>query len=321
MKKLLWALAFFSVILVVGLVIRNIYSSPRQEFEKIQVSRGTVQVSVTATGGVRPQNRLEIKPPLAGRIESIRVEEGQFVKKGATLAWMSSTERVALVDTASAAGEQEKKKWEKMVLPTPIIAPLDGLLILRNVEPGQTVTAADVVLVMSDHLIIRADVDETDIGRVKLGQQVAIALDAYPRETLLGKVDHIAFDAKTENNVTVYSIDVLPEKVPSFMRSGMTATVNFSIEKKENVLTLPLEAIQNAEGGAFVWGPTGKSQNNPIKLPVSTGMTDGRQVEVVSGLEEGDPVWIPREASAQNGKKAANPFAPFGARRGAGRGR
>jgi macrolide-specific efflux system membrane fusion protein len=291
---------------------------PSITYDKIQVVRSEVHLSVTATGGVKAQNRLEIKPPLAGRIESILVEEGEKVRKGKVLAWMSSTERVALVDTASARGEAERKKWEQMYRPTPIIAPLDGLLILRNVEPGQTVTASDIVLVMSDHLIVRADVDETDIGRIEVGQEAKVVLDAYPKEKIFGKVDHIAFDAKTENNVTVYAIDILPEKVPGFMRSGMTATVNFNIEKKENVLVVPQEAIQTKEGATFVWGPETSKSTEPKLIAVTTGLSDGRHVEILSGLAEGDFVWIQKNPSG-NASKGSNPFAPFSNRRGNGK--
>lgn len=74
---------------------------------EVMVTRDTLQSSILTTGDVRPRNRLLIKPPIAGRAESILVREGDAVKKGQILAWMSSTERAALLDAARAKGSDE----------------------------------------------------------------------------------------------------------------------------------------------------------------------------------------------------------------------
>src|SRR5262249_1972681 len=135
-------------------------------------------------------------------------------------------------------------RWEDLFKPTPLIAPITGLLIVRNVEPGQVVTSQDPIFVMSDHLIVRVQVDETDIARVKLGQSATVRLEAYPRENIVGKVDRISFESKIVNNVTIYEVDVLPDQVPDFMRSGMSAEVQFLVSKKEHVLLLPVIAVK-----------------------------------------------------------------------------
>lgn len=317
MKKIwIWILIVLLVAAGVGayLVYRKRFAVPA--FESYSVKKDSIELVVTATGVVQAQNRLEIKPPIAGRIEEILVKEGQFAKKGSILAWMSSTERVALVDTAAARGPKERRKWEQMYRPTPILAPLTGLLILKNVEPGQTVAAADIVLVMSDHLIVRADVDETDIGRIRVGQNAKLTLDAYPKEKIQGKVDHIAFDAKTVNNVTVYQVDILPAQVPDFMRSGMTSTVAFDIEKHEDVLVVPQEAVHTADGESYVEVPNPDS--SPRRVGVTTGLSDGKRVEVTAGLDAGDTVLVPR-LSTEKKSKNASPFSPFGGGGGGGR--
>lgn len=132
---------------------------------------GEIKETVSTTGTVKPQNRLEIKPPVAGRIEEIWVNEGQEVKSGEILALMSSTERAALLDAARLQGDLETTYWKSVYNATPLIAPIDGRVIVRSVEPGQTVTTADAVIVLSDRLIVQADVDETDIGEVAIGQE------------------------------------------------------------------------------------------------------------------------------------------------------
>jgi membrane fusion protein, macrolide-specific efflux system len=313
MKKILW-FVLIAALVATGWGIRRYYAKPEAPgFSTAEVKKSSVEVVVTATGGVQAQNRLEIKPPIAGRIEEILVKEGEKVAKRKILAWMSSTERVAMVDTATARGEKERKKWEALYRPTPILAPLTGILILKNVEPGQTVAATDVVMVMSDHLIVRADVDETDIGRIKVGQVATLTLDAYPKNSIKGHVDHIAFDAKTANNVTVYQVDIAPESVPDFMRSGMTANVGFDIERRDDVLVVPQEAVAvNKDGESFVKVPGERPNSPPKEVTVKTGLSDGRRTEITDGLEEGAQVLVPKlNISDRKGKSGTNPFSPM----------
>ncbi|MFH0753461.1 MAG: efflux RND transporter periplasmic adaptor subunit, partial [Candidatus Omnitrophota bacterium] len=157
---------------------------------------GHIENAITATGTVQPQNRLEIKPPISGRIDKILVEEGQMVKSGDILALMSSTDRAALLDAARLQGGDILKNWEDVYKPTPLIAPVDGEVIVKAVDPGQVVSASDAVVVLSDRLIVQAQVDETDIGKVKRGQMAEITLDAYPQLMVKAKVDHIYYESK-----------------------------------------------------------------------------------------------------------------------------
>ncbi|MBI2441735.1 MAG: efflux RND transporter periplasmic adaptor subunit, partial [Lentisphaerae bacterium] len=175
-------------------------------YSEVRVERGNLQTMVLTTGMAKPQNRLEIKSPVAGRVEQALAAEGDKISKGQVLAWMSSTERAALLDAARARGATELAYWEGLYKPTPLVAPLDGDIIARKIEPGQTITASDVLYVMSDRLIIEAQVDETDIGRIALLQAAEITLDAYPQNVISGHVDHIAYEAKLVNNVTTYMV-------------------------------------------------------------------------------------------------------------------
>jgi len=91
---------------------------------------------------------------------------------------------------------------------------VDGEVIVSKDYSGQTITTADVVIVLSDHLIVQAQVDETDIGKIKLGQEVKLTLDAYPQIKITGKVNHIYYESLIVNNVTIYQVDILPDSVP-----------------------------------------------------------------------------------------------------------
>ena len=290
----------------------------RQEqpvYREVVVARGNIEATILSTGVVQPKNRLEIKPPIAGRAETILVEEGQVVKKGQIMAWMSSTERAALIDAARAKGPEELKRWEDLYRATPVLAPIGGTVILRNIESGQTFTGNDAVFVMSDRLTVKAQVDETDIAQIRLHQSARIVLDAYPDKPLSGKVDQIAYDAKSINNVTTYEVEVLPEETPVFMRSGMTANVVFVAAARQNVLFVPGDSVKTREGHSYVLVPPVKIGGAPSEKEIRTGLTDGKRVEVLDGATEGEKLLAQRLRSGGSGDTTSSPFMPFGRKR------
>lgn len=285
------------------------------KYVEAKVERHDLKIVVQATGTVQPENRLAIKAPINGRIESIRTHEGERVKRGQILALMSSTERAALLDAARAKGTEEVKHWEELYRPTPIIAPMEGVLIARNVEPGQTMTAQDSIFIISDRLLVVAQVDETDMARVQLKQSVRITLDAYAAQKLSGVVHQIAFEAKTVNNVTMYDVQITPEAIPDFMRSGMTASVEFAVASRPQALVVPAGAIRYEQSRPFVMVPGAdkeKKSLDAIRKDIKLGISDGKSVEVLEGLAEGDTVLQENFQLGDGAAGGANPFSPFG---------
>ena len=275
----------------------------------INPSMGSVEIVIVTTGVMEPQNRLELKPSISGRIEEILVKEGSHVNKGDILAWMSSTERAALVDVARSQGEETLKYWEEAYKKTPIVSPIDGNVIVRAVEPGQTVATSDAILVLSDRLVVSGQFDETDIGRVKVGQEALITLDAYPDVKLEGAVDHVAYESEIVNNVTIYNVDILPKDIPDMLRSGMSVTVEVIEKKAENVITIPLSAIHYDGERQFVLvkDRRGKIEERDIKI----GLNNDQIAEIVSGLNIEDNVIVQDTAYLPKRKKSgANPFMP-----------
>ena len=312
-KKTLGGILLGAVVLGGALYWRN-SGSAAPSYREAAVTRGDLEIAVLTTGIVQPRNRLEIKPPVAGRVEEMLVREGQNVNRGQLLAWMSSTERAALIDAARAKGADELKRWEELYRPTPIYAPVAGMVIDRKVEPGQTVTNNDPVLVMSDRLIIVAQVDETDIAQVRLRQPTRITFDAYPENAMPGVVEQIAFDAKTVNNVITYEVNVLPEKIPPFMRSGMTANVSFVVQEKRDVLLVPAEAVRRRAGQSHVLIPSAE-RVEPVEKSMEPGLSDGRRTEVIAGLAEGEKILVPPLAKPTRAGGRSNPLTPGGGRR------
>jgi len=309
----------FIIILALLVVCALIILKLRSGIGSVVVAReirptvGSMQVVISSTGTVYPKNRLEIKPPVNGRVEEILVKEGESVTTGQVLAYMSSTERAAILDAASDQGEEKLKYWQKVYKAIPLKAQIKGEVIVATTQPGQTVTTADAVIVLSDQLIVRAQVDETDIGKINLGQEAVITLDAYSNTKIKAKVDHIYYESQTVNNVIVYKVDLVPENVPDFFRSGMSATVNFIVKSKENVLILPVEAVQQDKGEDYVLLKQ-EGSIKPVKRAVTLGITEGENCEILSGVTAEDTVVVMTSqdvaTATDSSDTGSNPFMP-----------
>jgi len=274
-------------------------------YEYLQVDRGPMRVTLRESAAVGPEHRLTVTPPIPGRIDSIEVANGVPVKQGQVLAWISSTDRAALMDAARAAGGKEVDFWKDIYKAAPLIAPLDGHIISTSVVPGQVVVTAQTVFTMSDHLIVQANVDETDLNHVWLGQAVDITFDSFPDAHLTGKVHEIAFDATTVNNVTTYLVNIFLDETPDYVRSGISANVFLLISDRPNVLRVPTDAI-TPEGEVMVVQEKG---GQPVAQKIKVGLTDGTWTEVISGVNEGD--WIARRTFAvEQAEKSGFSFVP-----------
>jgi len=306
---------FLLLVLIVGSValfqLKNIGKEDQITSKEIKPSYGDIQITITTTGVVEPQNRLEVKPSINGRVEEIYVNEGDIVKQGDILAVMSSTDRAALLDAARAQGDEAVEYWKEVYKATPLISPIRGEVIVRGVEPGQTITSQTAVIVLSNRLIVNAQVDETDIGRVKAQQKAVISLDAYPDYKIKAEVGHIAYESKLVSNVTIYEVDIIPEEIPYFFRSGMSATVDVIVQEKDNVLVLPLDAIIMEQGRNYVFKKDDRTKQT-VKTEIELGLQNTSNAEIVSGLSPDDTVIIQKKRYVPpKQKSSSSPFLPF----------
>ncbi|MDR1522349.1 MAG: efflux RND transporter periplasmic adaptor subunit [Endomicrobium sp.] len=293
MKKTFLILGILSVAILVFATLRP--SVHKIEIQEKLQSR-ELYVEFRETGWVTPRNRLEIKSPFAGRIEKILVNEGDEIKKGQIIIWMSSSERAAMIDAARAISDEEYVRWQEIYKPTPIVAPMSGFIIYRQKEPGQTVTASDGILVMADDLIINAQIDETDLRYISIGKKLSMYLDAYPQELFEGVIEHISYESRIISNVTVYEIRIKPISKPKVFRSGMTATITISAESKSNAKSISDSFITEKDGKKTVIVNTGSGKKLVFETKeVTTGVTDGKYTEIISGLNDTDTVVILRQ--------------------------
>ncbi len=303
MKKLL-----VLIVLVAVIVAGYFYWQKRKgddpgqtSFETVRVERGNIEIKVLSTGTIEPYTRVEVSSSVNGRIDRVEVNEGDRVKKGDILAWISSEDRIALLDAARSGLESAQKTNDPEALkdaemayqiadraykPVPLTNSISGEVISRTCEPGQNVSTQSVLFAISDRLVASVEVDEVDIGKIRRGQETWIVLDAFPNERLRGKVTKISREGTLTSDVVVYNVMVDPLKVPSHWASGMTANVEFMVERKDSVLVIPKGAVNERRGGNFVM----MLEDQPTPRKIEVGITDGRMLEVTAGLMEGDSI-------------------------------
>ena len=212
-----------------------------------------------------------------------------------------------------------------------ITSPIDGVVLSKAVEEGQTVASSfntptlfTIAKDLTDMRVI-ANVDEADIGEVKEGQRVTFTVDAFPEETFQGFVSQVRQEAAAESNVVTYEVVISAPNEGLKLKPGLTANVNiFTLEMKD-ILTIPNKAlrftpneamlsdgetIQNAEGKSKVWVKEGAVLK---AMPVKTGMTNGTLTQVLEGLSPGTEIITEIQVVMPEGEMKqmnANPFMP-----------
>lgn len=257
----------------------------------VNPQRGPLVTKTQATGSAEPENRVLVTPSVGGRAEEVLFTEGQTVAKGQVLAWISSSERTALLDSLKMKDStpEERKLVEEAYNLAPVVAPIAGMVVRRSVEPGQSVSAAKELAVISDRLIVKTFVDETDIGAVREGQRADFYLDAFPKDKRHGRVLAISHESTLRDGVVVYEVKILPSGDLAALRSGMTADVLIITGEKKGALTLPKKAVKYRDGDALVStkNPAGKLDDKKIKV----GSSNEARVEILEGLTEKDTVY------------------------------
>lgn len=212
-----------------------------------------------------------------------------------------------------------------------ITSPIDGVVLSKAVEEGQTVAASfstpelfTIAQNLTDMRVI-ADVDEADIGDVKEGERVTFTVDAYPNDTFEGEVTQVRQEATTTNNVVTYEVVISAPNNDLKLKPGLTANVTIYTAEKQGVLSVPSKALrftptQETVGKMKIQDVNGKNkvwtiEGNTIKAhTVQIGMSDGINTEIISGISEGSIIVTGvEEISADAGStetQERSPFAP-----------
>lgn len=215
-----------------------------------------------------------------------------------------------------------------------ITSPIDGVVLSKSVEEGQTVAASfstpELFTIAQDltNMQVVADVDEADIGDVKEGERVSFTVDAYPDDTFEGEVKQVRQEATTTNNVVTYEVVISAPNADLKLKPGLTANVTIYTAERKGVLSVPSKALRftpqketvgkmkivdAANAKNKVWTIEG---NSIVAHKVNIGMTDGTNTQIVGGIAEGTKVVtglnvtggeekMPMEAQGES-----SPFAP-----------
>ena len=189
---------------------------------------------------------------------------------------------------------------------TKIISPVDGVVVSRAVDVGQTVAASfqtpELFVVAEDltEMQIEVSVSEADIGKIKEGQEVEYTLDGYPDETFNGVVSQVRINPTTVSNVTTYTVIVSVENDEEILKPGMNANVTIIVQNEKDLLCVPNAALKYVpQGNTEKYREQGVwilRNRKPERITVKTGLKDGDYTEVKSEeLKEGMQVLIPEK--------------------------
>jgi HlyD family secretion protein len=212
---------------------------------------------------------------------------------------------VASAQAQLAQGRASVHQTEVNLANTVIRAPIDGVVISRNVDVGQTVaasTSAPTLFVIARDLSrmqVNASIDESDIGRIATGQAVTFTVDAYPNDLFTGTVSQVRLEPKTESNVVTYVTLIDAPNRDLRLKPGMTATVHVELARANDVQRVPNAALRfrptasdvtpsaprsadaASPGGSHVWV---MAANGELRsMPVRTGISDGTMTALVDG--------------------------------------
>jgi len=189
---------------------------------------------------------------------------------------------------------------EEQLSYTDIVSPIDGIVLSRDVEMGDAVSSilvlgssATLVMTLGDtsQVYVKGKVDESDIGKVYLGQPARIKVESFKDKTFYGKVTKISPMGVEKDNVTTFEVRVSINNPGGELKAEMTANAEIILEEHKNVLQIPEGAIlYDKDKQASVEVPDSKAKDGKRKVAVNIGISNGAKTELISGLKEGDQV-------------------------------
>jgi membrane fusion protein (multidrug efflux system) len=292
MKKALWAIVILIVLLGAYRIFVKV-TTKKVQMERIfpvmvQTPRlGELQYKVTLTGDVKADTEVNVRPRVAGRVEQIYVNEGDYVAKDEAL--------LSFVAGISA----ESDIYEDMI----VRAPIAGLVGVKMVREGEQVGGTPgslspvFTLYSIDSVKIYADVSEKDYALAAKGTPAEISLDAFPGETFRGRVNNVRPVVDPLTRTT--QVEIILPNPKHRIKPGMFAKVDLILLRKADIEIIPFDAVLG-EGDKYVF----VAQNGvAVKKPVTLGLQQGDDVEIRSGLTAGDKVIVLGERVIEEGSK------------------
>jgi HlyD family secretion protein len=208
--------------------------------------------------------------------------------------------KIAQSQAQVAEDQANLKQLEEQLSYTDIVSPIDGIVLSRDVEVGDAVSSilvlgssATLVMTIGDtsKVYVKGKVDESDIGRVYLGQPARIKVESFKDKTFNGVVTKISPMGVEKDNVTTFEVRVSIDNATGELKAEMTANAEIILDEHKNVLQIPEGAIiYDKDRKASVEVPDPKGKDGQRKMAINIGISNGAKTEVLNGLKEGDQV-------------------------------
>jgi HlyD family secretion protein len=210
------------------------------------------------------------------------------------------TSKLRQAQAQVAQAQASLKQLEEQLSYTTVTSPMDGTILSRDVEIGDAVSSilvlgstATLVMTIGDitQVYVQGKVDESDIGKVYLGQAARIKVESFKDKTFLGKVTKIAPLGVEKDNVTTFEVRVSIDNPGGELKANMTANAEILLEEHKKVLTVPEQAVlYDKDRNASVEVPDPKTKTGRRKVDIKAGISNGTKTEVLAGLKPGDTV-------------------------------
>lgn len=208
--------------------------------------------------------------------------------------------KLAQAQAQIAQAQAQLKQLEEQLSYTVIQSPMDGVILSRDVEKGDAVSSilvlgstATLVMTIGDihQVYVQGKVDESDIGKVYLGQPARIKVESFKDKTFYGKVTRIAPLGVEKDNVTTFEVRVSIDNPGGELKANMTANAEVILDEHKNVITVPEQAVlYDKDRNASVEVPDTKQKTGRRKVSIKSGISNGTRTEVIAGLNSGDTV-------------------------------
>jgi HlyD family secretion protein len=319
------------ILLVAGGIWYSKSKKPKVEYTMSAASKGTLSQTVSVTGKTASPHEVELSFKMSGIIQELNVDIGDEVKKGQSIAVIdkgtlyselrqarsevtAQKQTLANMKRKSNAYKVEQLNAQRAEIrkaeagvsgvlaqfkDTVLYSPMDGIVIRRNGEVGETITANSaasntpvVTVAQEGDLDVKADVPESDIVKISLGQKADITLDAFTAKDIFqGEVIDIEPASTIIQEVVYYKVKLKITNYDPRIKNGMSADLDIKTASKDNVVFIPERALKDDNGQKYVEILKDEKNNTIEKAGVKTGMrgNDG-MIEITSGLKGGEKI-------------------------------
>ena len=270
----------------------------------------------------------------SGTVTSLNVSEGSQVSVGSVIATLSSSLVEQQVESSRLSLQQSQLSYENTVQQLDdytITAPIDGTVITKNTKVGDTLDSTNgqttlAVIYDLSYLTFDMALDELDVNQVEVGQTVEVTCDSLEDVgTIEGVVTKVSVAGTTSNGVTTYPVTVQIDNPPEDLLPGMNVDAVIVVDEATDVIAVPISAVQRGDivyvKDDTVTNTDGTMVNGTLlpdgwkAVEVETGLSDDNYIEIVSGIEEGDIVYVPevaRDSSGEDGEMGMMPGGDMG---------